>query len=137
VPSGVLAFLGIFLLFGASCSEFGTSREEEAVSPTDRPNIIFVLTDDLDYASAQQMSEIRSRLIERGASFENAFVSYPLCCPSRATLLTGLYAHNNAVKGNSPPDGASRSSSPKGTSRTLSLCVCKRLVTEPPSSASI
>jgi N-acetylglucosamine-6-sulfatase len=107
---GVLACLPILLLFVASCSESGTSssqssQEAEAGSLTDRPNIIFVLTDDLDYASAQQMPEIGSSLIEGGTSFENAFVSHPVCCPSRATILTGLYDHNHGVKTNAPPDG--------------------------------
>jgi N-acetylglucosamine-6-sulfatase len=105
--SGVLLWLlpclVIFLTAGCSGSE--TSQEEEAVSPSDRPNIIFVLTDDLDLASAQKMPQIRSQLIEEGASLENAFVSYPLCCPSRATILTGLYAHNHDVKGNHLPYG--------------------------------
>lgn len=87
------------------CSGVETLQEEEAESSSDRPNIIFVLTDDLDLASAQKMPEIRSQLIEEGTSFEDAFVSYPLCCPSRATMLTGLYAHNHDVKGNAPPYG--------------------------------
>ena len=74
-------------------------------SPTNRPNILFILTDDLDYASVFKMPQIRSQLIEEGASFEKAFVSYPVCCPSRATILTGLYAHNHDVRTNEPPEG--------------------------------
>ena len=117
----ILAFLAALLLFVASCSGSETSAsqssqeegaeedgaEEERVeeSSTGQPNIIFVLTDDLDFASAQKMPEIRSQLIEKGTSFENAFVSFPTCCPSRATILTGLYAHNNNVKGNQLPEG--------------------------------
>ena len=53
--------------------------------------MIFILTDDLDFASVQKMPEIRSQLIEKGISFEKTFVSHPICCPSRATILTGLY----------------------------------------------
>src|SRR5918998_1052094 len=74
-------------------------------STTEQPNIVFVLTDDLDYASAQKMPEIRSRLIEEGTSFEKAFMSHPICCPSRATILTGLYDHNHEVLANRPPSG--------------------------------
>ena len=74
-------------------------------SSTNLPNILFVLTDDLDYASAQKMPQIRSRLVDEGASFEEAFVSLPQCCPSRATILTGLFAHNHKVTGNNPPEG--------------------------------
>ncbi len=61
--------------------------------------------DDLNFATVQQMPELRSLVIEEGASFQNTFISYPLCCPSRATILTGLYAHNHDVRGNAPPDG--------------------------------
>jgi N-acetylglucosamine-6-sulfatase len=93
--------------FVAGCSGVGevAQGEAQAEAPTGQPNIIFVLADDLDYASAQQMPEIDSLLRAGGASFENASVSYPICCPSRATMLTGLYAHNHNVKGNKRPVG--------------------------------
>jgi N-acetylglucosamine-6-sulfatase len=61
--------------------------------------------DDLNFATVQRMPELRSLVIEEGVSLQNTFVSYPLCCPSRATILTGLYAHNHDVRGNAPPDG--------------------------------
>jgi arylsulfatase A-like enzyme len=67
--------------------------------------VVFVLADDLDYASAQQMPEINSLMRDEGISFENASISYPICCPSRATLLTGQYAHNHNVRGNKRPVG--------------------------------
>ena len=102
--------LAVFLLFVTSCSGSETSssdtpKEAEAESPTNRPNILFVLTDDLDYASAQKMPELPSVMVDKGISFENAFVSHPICCPSRATILTGLYDHNHNVRSNGPPDG--------------------------------
>jgi N-acetylglucosamine-6-sulfatase len=99
---GVLACLAALL---AGCSSSASPREEGTEASARRPNIIFVLTDDLDYASAQKMPQIGSLLAEEGISFENAFTSQSLCCPSRATILTGLYAHNSGIKGNKPPDG--------------------------------
>jgi N-acetylglucosamine-6-sulfatase len=44
-------------------------------------------------------------MVDKGVSVEETFVSYPLCCPSRATILTGLYAHNHNVISNRFPDG--------------------------------
>ena len=122
-PFGILAGLLVFLLFvtgcsGSEASSSGTSQEEAVESSTDRPNVVFVLTDDLDYAATQKMPEINSLLAEEGLSFEEAFVSHPVCCPSRVTILTGLYDHNHNVISNNFPSGASRSSSPRGTRRT-------------------
>jgi arylsulfatase A-like enzyme len=101
---GGLACLAALLVAG--CSGGGGSAQEDAMEASgDRPNIIFVLADDLDYASARQMPNLNSLLVEQGTSFENTFTSMSLCCPSRATILTGLYAHTSGVKGNKPPDG--------------------------------
>jgi N-acetylglucosamine-6-sulfatase len=111
---GVLVCLvALFLLLliagcsGSETSSSGSSQKEEAAEdvPAEQPNIVFVLTDDLDYASAQKMPEIRSQLIDEGISFEEAFVSHPVCCPSRATILTGLYDHNHDVLSNNYPSG--------------------------------
>ena len=61
----ILTCLTVFLLFVVGCSglessSFEASQEEEAESAADRPNIVIVLTDDLDYASAQKMPQITS-----------------------------------------------------------------------------
>ncbi len=115
---GVLAcLLAALLALGCSGGTEGSPQEEtqastqpgatqeKAEASADQPNMIFVLTDDLDYASAQRMSGINSLLVEEGTSFEEAFVSHPVCCPSRATILTGLYDHNHEVLSNNPPSG--------------------------------
>lgn len=103
---GILACLAVF--FAVGCSGNETAQEEETGAETKsstQPNIVFILTDDLDYDSAQQLPNVRSQLIEKGASFDNAFISDSLCCPSRASILTGLYAHNHGVETNNPPKG--------------------------------
>ncbi len=100
---GALVFLAALLVAG--CSGLQPIKEEAEAPHNARPNIILIVTDDLDYALAQRMDGIGSLLREEGATFGNAFVSYPLCCPARATVLTGLYAHNHGVWRNRPPDG--------------------------------
>jgi N-acetylglucosamine-6-sulfatase len=71
----------------------------------ERPNIVIILTDDLDSGSISVMPKLHSLLIEQGTTFNNAFVTDPLCCPSRATFLRGQYSHNTTIQGNSPPEG--------------------------------
>jgi N-acetylglucosamine-6-sulfatase len=70
-----------------------------------RPNIVLVMTDDqaLTQAGPQYMPKVTKLLRDQGTSFENAFLTTPLCCPSRATLLTGQYGHNNGVLKNTYP----------------------------------
>ena len=72
----------------------------------ERPNIVFILIDDqrFDAASALGHPFLETphldRLIERGVLFENAFVTTSLCSPSRASILTGQYAHRHGVLDN-------------------------------------
>ena len=77
----------------------------------DRPNVILILTDDLDARLLQEHTasypNIR-KLASEGTTFENAFVTDPLCCPSRATILRGQYAHNHRIVGNWWPRGGSK-----------------------------
>ena len=67
-----------------------------------RPNVIVVMTDDQDN-TLQGMDSVGSLLSARGTSFANSYTSYPLCCPSRATFLTGQYAHNHGVRTSDSP----------------------------------
>jgi arylsulfatase A-like enzyme len=70
-----------------------------------RPNILVVMTDDQAAADLAQMPNVRRLLAAQGTSFSNAVDSFPLCCPSRATFITGQYAHNHGVVGNFYPYG--------------------------------
>jgi N-acetylglucosamine-6-sulfatase len=70
-----------------------------------KPNIVVLMTDDQTVASMYAMPKTRSLLGDRGATFTRSFASYALCCPSRATLYTGQYAHNHGVLSNGPPAG--------------------------------
>jgi len=69
-----------------------------------RPNIVVLMTDDQDIRSMEVMTRVQA-IAPNATIFSNNFVSNPLCCPSRATFLTGQYAHNHGVMSNTPPDG--------------------------------
>ena len=83
----------------------GAGGDVAVAGPGDQPNVVVVLTDDQDAASLKVMKGVKRKLGNRGATFKNAFAVYPLCCPSRATLLTGQYPHNHGVLNNGGPDG--------------------------------
>ncbi len=77
----------------------GAEVPQEATA-VDKPNIIVVMTDDQDADSLRFMPVAKNRLVSRGVRFTNFFASQPLCCPNRATFLTGLYVHNHGITGN-------------------------------------
>ncbi len=70
-----------------------------------QPNILFILTDDLDLAEIAYMPKLKALLIEQGSSFSNYFVSVSLCCPSRSTTIRGQYSHNTGVETNGGSNG--------------------------------
>ena len=67
--------------------------------------MVVIETDDQTRGSIRVMHNVRALIGNKGARFKNSFVNYSLCCPSRATFLTGQYAHNHGVIDNTPPDG--------------------------------
>jgi arylsulfatase A-like enzyme len=73
--------------------------------PTPPPNIVLVLSDDEDLGIHPAMLKVKALIEDQGTVFENFFVPYPLCCPSRAAILRGQYPHNTLVLGNLPPQG--------------------------------
>jgi N-acetylglucosamine-6-sulfatase len=81
------------------------SAAREAEGATNKPNIVFILADDMRKDDLKYMPKTRSLLGEKGMSFSNAFVSNALCCPSRATIMRGQYAHNTGVWTNKGSSG--------------------------------
>lgn len=73
----------------------------------DRPNIILILTDDLDskLGTIDYMPNLQKLMIERGLSMKDFFVTTPTCCPSRTTILRGQYTHNHQIYTSSAIEG--------------------------------
>jgi arylsulfatase A-like enzyme len=76
----------------------------QAADPA-RPNILFILTDDMKARELQYMPNTQRLLADQGVKFTEAYVTRSLCCPSRASTLRGQYAHNHQVWVNVPPLG--------------------------------
>jgi N-acetylglucosamine-6-sulfatase len=79
-----------------------------AASAGAQPNVVLIVTDDQRWDTIRYMPTVQRELVGRGVLFENAFAVNPLCCPSRASILTGLYSHSNGVWSNSGPHGGMR-----------------------------
>jgi N-acetylglucosamine-6-sulfatase len=82
----------------------GPSR---AVPRDDRPNVVLILSDDQTFESIPHDPPVMPKLqgllqdpAQHWIRFPNAFVNTPLCCPSRASILTGRYSHHTGVVDN-------------------------------------
>src|SRR6478672_8789665 len=81
------------------------TRTVAARRAASRPNILFVLTDDMTRADLHTMPGVERVVGGAGMRFTRAMVSVSLCCPSRTTILRGQYAHNTGVESNGGTNG--------------------------------
>lgn len=86
--------IGLGLLFA------GPGGGSAGAAPPGAPNFVLLLTDDQPANDMGPLARTRELLAAQGASFRRAYVTDPLCCPSRATILGGQYMHNHKVRGN-------------------------------------
>ena len=66
-----------------------------------KPNMVVILMDDMPAGLEAHMPNLQRLIVQEGASLSQAYFNDPLCCPSRATMLTGRYAQNTKVTRNS------------------------------------
>src|SRR5215204_5692987 len=78
------------------------SAEEPVTAP---PNVVVILADDMGTDLMDAPRKTNDLLLDEGQSFSNAIATTALCCPARAALLTGTYAHTNGVWQNNGPNG--------------------------------
>lgn len=89
-------------------AEGRTASGTTTAAPGGGPNVVLILADDLDHAVFED-STLDSAWTPEGTTFENALVTTSLCCPSRATISRGQYAHNTGLvnnKNDEPGGGA-------------------------------
>lgn len=70
-----------------------------------RPNIVVVMADDMRVDDLRYAPAVRRVLGRGGLTFDNSFSPFPLCCPARASFLSGRYAHNHGVFWHESPYG--------------------------------
>ena len=97
-PKQMLSLFCVALILSPlliSCSALQTLFKED-----ERPNFLIIVTDDQRYDTMQYMPLTQKTIFDQGVTFSNAMITTPLCCPSRASILTGEYAHNHGVQDN-------------------------------------
>lgn len=82
-------FLTIFSL--QSCQAIPRFFNDE------RPNFLIIITDDQRFDTMEYMPNTQSLIFDQGVTFSHGYITTPFCCPSRASILTGMYAHNHNV----------------------------------------
>lgn len=90
----VVCLVGGLLALGLTFTASSAPLEAQQAR---KPNFVFILTDDMRADDLRYVPRTRDLLRSKGMLFTNAFVSYGTCCPSRATIMRGQYAHNHGV----------------------------------------
>ena len=97
------AVAGIVLVAAASAGLPGAAAGTSRHGAPGRPNIVVILADDARFDSLGRMPNVERLIAARGVTFTNAFVTTSECCPSRASILCGQYAHTTGVIQNFGP----------------------------------
>ncbi len=71
---------------------------EETPSGKGLPNVLIFITDDQRAGTLDALPSVKRHFQQKGVAFTNAYATTPICCPSRATIMSGRYAHNHKVR---------------------------------------
>ncbi len=99
----IVAVVTLTAGLAAAAGPAGPAPSPAAVGPA--PSFLHILTDDQTVDSLAAMPQTKRLLVRRGTRFTDYNTVQPLCCPSRATFLTGQYPHNHGVLNNLFPYG--------------------------------
>jgi N-acetylglucosamine-6-sulfatase len=108
---------GALLLAGLLCvavalAPGGSEAKKRKKAKQAKPNIVLIMDDDQSINLQKFLTKTNAAIADKGVTFDNSFVNYSLCCPSRTTMLTGQYAHNHGVRGNQLPSGGYSKAAP-------------------------
>jgi len=117
VSAAIVMFALLFGLVIATTDEARAAKAKASEAEGQKPSFVVIQTDDETMEELYQgvrmangaeefaMPNTLQLLGEKGITFNRYYTPYSLCAPSRISLLTGRYAHNNHVQGNVPPNG--------------------------------
>jgi arylsulfatase A-like enzyme len=100
MPKRSVALISVLMTFGGVAAAGGGAAPVGALPQAERPNILIIVVDDQRLGTLDVMPEVVDGFGARGTEYTNAFVTTPLCCPSRGSIFTGQYAHNHHVSAN-------------------------------------
>jgi arylsulfatase A-like enzyme len=100
-----VAAVALIAVSVAPLSPAGGSEELQDAPPVTSPNVVLFLVDDATVADIEQMPSAQALVADQGVTFTRNYSPDPLCCPARATLLSGRYPHNHGVQDNVAPLG--------------------------------
>jgi N-acetylglucosamine-6-sulfatase len=92
------------MLIGAAALAVAAARPAGSAATAKKPNIVFVLTDDLAWNLVKYMPHVQA-LQKDGMTFSRYYVTDSLCCPSRSSIFSGRFPHDTGVFTNMSPDG--------------------------------
>ena len=108
-PARRIAALAAVALLVAACSSGSSDNSHRGASTapgsSSRPNVLFVLTDDMRFDDLQYLPHVKQLVGDAGMTFDNEFDNVTLCCPARTSILRGQYSHNTGVLTNGGTTG--------------------------------
>lgn len=97
ITRGHVALVLLVALLVAGLPTSGQARKQTRAA---RPNILLIVTDDQRAGTLNGMPRTKELFARAGVTFTDAYTSTPLCCPARASIMTGRYPHNHGVRRN-------------------------------------
>jgi N-acetylglucosamine-6-sulfatase len=115
-----MAWYGLLVVLALLSSSLGAiTVQAPAAGGAEKPSVLIILTDDQRFNQTWPMNTVQDQLMKPGIEFRRGYVTNPLCCPSRASILTGNYSHTTGVWRDTPPFGGYQAFTDKDQNDTI------------------